>query len=53
MTDGRQERTEEAAPVLKAEEARQASWGKPVLWVLVISTVAVIVGVLGVFGIIS
>jgi hypothetical protein len=32
------------APQLTAQEARQARWGKPVLWILIISTALVVIG---------
>ena len=32
------------APELTGQEARQARWGKPVLWVLIISTTLVVIG---------
>ena len=41
------------APVLSGQEARQARWGKPVLWILIISTVLAFVAVLGALGVIG
>jgi hypothetical protein len=41
------------APVLTGEQARQARWGKPVLWILIISTTAAFVGVLGALGMVG
>lgn len=42
------------APQLTGQEARQARWGKPVLWILIISTTLVVIGFvvarLGVFA---
>jgi hypothetical protein len=34
------------APQLTGQEARQARWGKPVLWILIISTTLVVIGML-------
>ena len=39
------------APQLTGQEARQARWGKPVLWILIISTALATIGLLGALGI--
>jgi hypothetical protein len=39
------------APQLTAQEARQARWGKPVLWILIISTTLAAIALLGALGI--
>lgn len=41
------------APQLTGQEARQARWGKPVLWILIVSTALAAVGLLGALGIFS
>ena len=41
------------APQLTGQEARQARWGKPVLWILIISTALAAIALLGSLGIFS
>lgn len=41
------------ATTLTGQEARQARWGKPVLWILIISTTLATIGLLGALGIFS